>query len=105
MRENAFLKGLGIGGGVSRIGSFWIAPGAYINSTLPNGGFASNQAIKFKEGSLVDLFADYRISKHWLVKLNVVNLLNENFPETGQGANDIDPSPPLTFAGTLEYRF
>ena len=107
LKDNAFLKGLGVGGGITRIGSFWISPGSFVNTAIPGypTGFASNQAIKYREGDLIDAFIDYRINRHWALEINIVNLLNQAFPTTGQGANDIDPSPPLTFAGTLEYRF
>ncbi len=108
LRDAPFFKNVEVGGGISRIGSFWIATGNYILASIPNYAQAYPQglpAVKFKEGSRVDMFVNYRLNKHWAVKLNIVNLLNENFPMTGQGAIDIDPSPPLTFAGTLEYRF
>jgi iron complex outermembrane receptor protein len=105
LKDNRFWHGLGVGGGISRIGSYWQVSTGDISLPGYAVGAAPFAAIKQHEGSLVDCFADYRVSKHWELRLNIVNLLNLNFAESGQGAGDIDPAPPFTVSGEVEFRF
>lgn len=99
-KESA-LRGIGFGGGVTRIGDTLVSSGGI----TPPAGFVLPSLLKLDEGTLVKVFATYQPSKHWLFRLGLDNVLNKAFPLGQQGATNIDPSLPRTLNFTVTYSF
>jgi len=92
------LEGLSIGGGATSKGGWIVGSGGL---TLPT----PKAFIDVKDGTLVNFFANYVINKHWSVRVNVENVLDETFPAGMQAAWLVDPSNPRTFAFSSTYKF
>jgi outer membrane receptor for ferric coprogen and ferric-rhodotorulic acid len=105
--RTTILRRLAIGGGVVRIGGRWVSPGGLTlpaNFTIPANSSGST-LFKMAEGTDINLFASYDLSKHWSVRVNAENILNQAYPLGAQGAVNIDPVDPSTvsFAVTFKY--
>lgn len=94
------LKGLSIGGGVTRIS------GRLLNNQgviFPPG--QSKPFIELEPGTLVNAFVSYKHGKHWTFRAAVDNLLDEAYAVGAQGPNFVDPSPPRTLSLAATYKF
>ncbi len=92
------FKGLSIGGGATAKGGYIVGSSGL---TLPTPA----AFINVKDGTLVNVFANYAINRHWSVRVNVENALDETFPAGMQAAWLVDPSNPRTFAFSSTYKF
>jgi len=101
--KGSALQGLSIGGGISRIGGRWLATAGEILDAP--GLLPKNNDIKLQTGNDVDAFVTYKWGRHWLLKLNCQNILNEAWPATDQSVVLVDPSNPRTFIFEADYRF
>ena len=95
------LKGLVLGAGLSRIGSFWLSTAGMV---VP-AGYRLPAAVKFHEGTLLDAFVDYHFPRHWSAHVGIINILNQAYVLSGQASYVVDPSPPLTFSFSASYKF
>ncbi|MEO6246308.1 MAG: TonB-dependent receptor plug domain-containing protein [Opitutaceae bacterium] len=95
------LKGLNVGAGFVRISGRMVARGAY----NINGAAVQPALLGLKPGNLVNLFASYKIGRHWLLRSNLDNVLDEAYALGAQNAYFIDPSPPRTLSVSATYRF
>jgi outer membrane receptor protein involved in Fe transport len=94
------LRGLTLGGGVSRISERTVSSSNY------NTGITPAPALLFlKPGTNVSVFATYKIDSHWSVRANVENLLDEAYAAGAQTAYFVDPSPPRTVSASVTYKF
>ena len=101
------LKGLGIGGGVNRIGGRWFNMASL---TVPGGAAnpvnSSGVALfKLHEGTMMNLFADYELNRHWTFRVNCENVLDQAYPLGAQGVGLVDPSDPRTFTFETTFKF
>lgn len=92
------FKGLSIGGGAAAKGGYIVGSGGL---TLPTPA----AFINVKDGTSVNVFANYAINKHWSVRVNVENVLDAIFPAGMQAAWLVDPSNPRTFTFASTYKF
>jgi iron complex outermembrane receptor protein len=101
---DSFLRGLTIGGGLTRVGGRWVAAGAavgMISSTIN-----IPPVIKVQTGTLGNAFVAYKVNKHWGLKVSVSNVLNENFPLGFETTPlYVDPSQPRDFTFATSYKF
>ncbi len=100
--KTSALKGLAIGGGVTRVGGRWLATTGILNAAalLPKSGL-----LKVKTGTETQVFVDYEFNRHWTVRLNANNLLNETYPLSFPSAIGLDPSVPLNYVLETDYKF
>lgn len=96
------LRGLSFGAGFVRISGrkIEIIPTSYLN--IPAG---LGPLIPLEPGNLVNLFASYKVNKHWLLRVNIDNLLDEAFALGAQTLTVVDPSPPRTISVSTTYKF
>lgn len=92
------VKGLAIGGGATTKDG-WIVSSS--GMTLPT----PKAFIDVADGLLVNAFASYTVNRHWSLRLNVENVLDEVFPAGMQNAWLVDPSQPRTVSVTTTYKF
>lgn len=96
----AGLKGVAIGGGVTR------TSGRLVNNQgviFPPG--QAKPFIELEPGTLVNAFVSYKFDRHWTFRLSADNLLDEAYAAGAQGPNFVDPSPPRTFSAAATYKF
>jgi len=55
--------------------------------------------------TLVNLFADYNLGRHWIFSANIDNVLDHKYIWTARSVNVIEPGTPLNFKGTVTYNF
>jgi len=94
------VKGLSLGAGFVRISGRVASRGAYITGIVGQGPL-----IALEPGNLVNLFASYKANKHWVLRGNIDNLLDEAYALGAQNAFFVDPSPPRTVSLSATYRF
>jgi outer membrane receptor for ferric coprogen and ferric-rhodotorulic acid len=105
--KDSALSGLAVGGGAYESGGRWFSMGGMVlpgNAPLPLNS-SSTSLFKLHQEVMMNLFAAYRINRHWEVRVTCENIFNNLFPMAGQGVGLIDPADPQTFAGevTLKY--
>ncbi len=94
------LKGLSFGAGFVRISGRVASRGVYNTGIVGQGPL-----IALEPGNLVDLFVSYKVNKHWLLRGNIDNLLDEAYALGAQNAYFVDPSPPRTVSISATYKF
>ena len=62
-------------------------------------------ALSLQPGNLANVFANYRLTKHFGVRASIENVLDEAFATGAQAAYLIDPSVPHTFTFSETYRY
>ena len=95
------LKGLSLGGGISRV------TGRVVSSaglTFPV-GMTKPAFINVKPGTLVGLFANYTLNRHWSFRLQVDNALNQTYAVGINAAYLVDPSLPRNATLMAKYKF
>lgn len=97
--KNSPLKGLAIGGGLSRVGDYTVTTAGLVFPA----GMNQPDLFKMKQGTLVKLFASYKWNKHWEFRASIDNLLDEAFGQGQQGPSVIDPSDPRTVSIGITY--
>jgi len=100
--HDSALKGLSVGGGVSRVGGRWVATTGILDAP---GLIPANKVLKVQTGTEVNAFLEYKFNRHWLVQLNGNNLLNQAYPLSYASAYGIDPSNPLTWSIQAQFGF
>jgi len=102
-----FFNGLAVGGGANKAGGKWFNMSGL---TLPGGAplpVNSSGASLFKlhQDMLLNLFAEYRLNRHWMFRVNLENALDKEFPIGAQGVGLVDPVDPRTFSFESAYKF
>jgi len=98
---DAGLKGLSIGGGASKTGdNYFSTPGSYIFPTGVTPG-----PITLESAWNATMFASYRYSKNWTVRLNIENVLDTTLALGAQSPLFADMQPPRTFNFSTSYKF
>jgi iron complex outermembrane receptor protein len=95
------LKGLSIGGGVSRITGRVVSTAGI---TYPTGQ-TKPTFINVAPATVVGLFATYDVNKNWNLRLQVDNALDENYAVGINAAYLIDTSLPRNFTFSAKYKF
>jgi len=95
------LKGLTIGGGVSRVTGRVVSTAGY---TYPT-GVTKPLFIDVKPGTPAQFFINYSPNKQWSVRLQVENLLDSTYAVGLNAAYLIDTSLPRSFTFSGRYRF
>lgn len=71
----------------------------------PNGTLGATIA-KIQTGTMMNAFISYQVNKHLGLRVNVANLLDENFPLAAESTPlYIDPSQPRDFTFEMTYKF
>lgn len=99
--NNTALKGLSFGGGLSRINGRVVSTAGI---TFPV-GMPKPTFLEVKPGTLVGLFANYNVNKHWSLRLQADNVLDETYSVGINAAYLIDPSIPRSFSFMAKYKF
>jgi len=100
------LKKFSVGLGANRIHARLLGNGtsaANAAIVFPDGQF--RPFIQLKDGTMTMGFINYTVSKRWMLRLNVNNLLDEKMILGAQNPVAIDPSPPRTFIFSAVLRF
>ncbi len=98
---DAGLKGLSIGGGASKTGdNYFSTPGGY---KFPTG--VTPGPIILESAWNATMFATYKYSKNWTVRLNIENVLDTTLALGAQSPLYADMQPPRTFNFSTTYRF
>lgn len=92
------LKGLSIGGGATTKTGWIVSTSGLI---LPT----PKAFIDVQDGLLVNVFASFKIGRHWTARINIENILDETFPAGFQAAWLVDPSNPRTVSLSTTYKF
>jgi len=100
--KNGPLHGLSVGGGVSRIGGYWVSDSGIMSPPAP---LPANNEIKLHPGTLLNGFALYQFNRNWLVRVNCNNILNQTYVLAAQSAEIVDPSIPRTWLLETLYKF
>lgn len=95
------LKGLSVGGGLSRVNGRVVSTAGI---TYPT-GMTKPTFQKVAEATLVGLFANYELNKHWTFRLQCDNALDETYPVGINAMYLVDPSLPRNFTLSAKYRF
>jgi len=95
------VKGLAIGGGLTRIGSRWMTSFGCIGNT----GAALPAFIKLHTGTLVDGLAEYRFNRRWSVHINCNNVLDQHYPLDAEIPPIVDPEPGRTWVFEGKFKF
>ena len=66
---------------------------------------SGNALFKLKQEVLLNVFASYRFNRHWDVRIDCYNLLDEVYPIGAQGVGLVDAAPPRTFSFQTTYRY
>ena len=98
--HNSVLKGLSIGGGISRTGGRWMSTVGLVSATMN-----IPAVVKVQTGNMANAFISYQVNKHWNVRVSCANVLNELFPIATEGPNYCDPSEPRDFTFSTSYKF
>ncbi len=98
--QGGSFKGLQVGAGFSRISGRLVAIGAYVTG-VPG----QKPLIEMEPGNLVNLFGSYRLNRHWTLRGNIDNLLDEAYAMGAQVSYFVDPSPPRTVSISASYKF
>ncbi|SDS49336.1 TonB-dependent receptor [Opitutus sp. GAS368] len=101
------LKGLAVGGGATKAGGKWFNMGGLV---LPNGAAlptnsSGNALFKLKQDVLVNLFAGYRLNRHWNFRIDCQNVLDKVYPIGAQGVGLVDAVEPRSFSFQTTYRY
>ncbi len=101
------LKGFAVGGGAQRAGGKWFSMSGMV---LPGGAAlpvnsSGNSVFKLKQDVLLNLFTQYEINHHWLVRVNCDNVLDKSYPIGAQGVGLVDAIPPRTFSFETKYKY
>ena len=99
-QRDSSLKGLSIGGGLTRIGGRWMTT---TGDTATS--FALPSIVKMDTGSALNGFVTYAFNKHWLFRVNCDNILNQAYPLASQSPFFVDPSMARTFSFATTYKF
>jgi outer membrane receptor protein involved in Fe transport len=97
--KTSVLDGLAIGAGVSRTGGRWMSTGGLVATP------AVPSVVKVQSGTLVNAFVSYQFTKHWFVRANVANILNQEYPVAIESPLYVDPSEPTIFSIATSYKF
>ena len=102
-----FLKGFAVGGGATRAGGKWFNMGGIV---LPGGAplpvnSSGNSIFKLRQGTLVNLFVDYKLNRHWTLRVDCENILNSAYPIGAQGPGLVDPVDPRTFSFESTFKY
>jgi outer membrane receptor for ferric coprogen and ferric-rhodotorulic acid len=96
------LHRLAVGGGVATVGGQWVNDGGLTDAP----GLPANGYIKMQQGSMLNAFVVFDITRHWSARVDVENILNQAFGVGSEGdVENIDPSDPRTFSFQLSYRY
>jgi iron complex outermembrane receptor protein len=101
------LKGFALGGGAQRAGGKWFTMSGLV---LPGGAplpvnSSGNSVFKLKQGVLLNMFTEYTINRHWLVRVNCVNVLNKSYAIGAQGVGLADAVDPRTFSFEATFKY
>ena len=101
------LKGFSMGGGASKAGGKWFT---MVGLVLPNGAplpvnSSGNSIFKLQQDVLLNLFAEYQLDRHWLLRVNCENALDKHYAVGAQGVGLVDPVDPRTFSFESTYKF
>ncbi|MBL9216549.1 MAG: TonB-dependent receptor [Opitutaceae bacterium] len=100
-RSSTSLKGFSFGGGISRINGRVVSTAGL---TFPV-GVTKPTFMKVEPGTLVGVFANYALNKHWTFRLQCDNLLDETYAVGINAAYLVDPSLPRNFTLSAKYKF
>ena len=98
--QGTVLKGLGVGGGVSRTAHRYVSASGV---TFPDG--SKKSVMEVEPATPVSAFVSYQLNKAWQFRLNVDNVFNKAYVIGLQSALTVDPSAPRTFSGSVTYKF
>jgi iron complex outermembrane recepter protein len=101
------MKGFAFGGGAAKAGGKWFNMAGLV---LPGGvalpkNSSGNSLFKLKQEVMVNLFASYRLNRHWDFRLDCQNVLDKRFPIGAQGVGLVDAAEPLNFSFQTTYRY
>lgn len=101
------LRGVAFGGGAAKAGGKWFNMTGLV---LPNGAAlpknsSGNSLFKLKQDVMLNLFASYRLDRHWEFRIDCTNVLDEVFPIGAQGVGLADAAEPRTFFFRTTYRY
>lgn len=105
--KNSPLKGLAVGGGAAKAGGKWfnmsglVLPGG---AALPKNS-SGNSLFKLKQDVLLNLFASYRLNRHWNFRVDCENVLNKSYAIGAQGVGLADSVDPRTFTFETRYSY
>jgi outer membrane receptor for ferric coprogen and ferric-rhodotorulic acid len=101
------FHGFAIGGGANKAGGKWFTMGGIVQpGGAPNPVNSSGNAIfKLHQDVLLNAFVEYRLDRHWMFRVNCVNVLDKSFPIGAQGVGLADPVDPRTFSFESSYKF
>lgn len=100
-RRHGLLRGLSIGGGLSRTGGRWITTSGLQSSTI-----YIPPLVKRQSGTLVNAFLSYQANKHGLFRVSCANVLDEDYPIAAESTPlYIDPSEPRDFTFETSHKF
>jgi outer membrane receptor protein involved in Fe transport len=99
--RDTVLKGLSIGGGLTRIGSRWLSSYGFIGNT----GAAEPAFIKMHTCTLINGLAVYRFNRHLSVQVNVNNILDQHYPLDAEITSIADAEPGTVYVFEAKYKF
>lgn len=101
------LKGVSVGGGAARAGGKWFNMSGLV---LPGGvalpkNSSGNSLFKLKQDVLLNLFASYRLNRHWDFRIDCENVLDKSYAIGAQGVGLVDSVDPRTFTFQTKYSY
>ncbi|HND62728.1 MAG TPA: TonB-dependent receptor [Opitutaceae bacterium] len=106
-QHDSGLKGFSFGGGAQKAGGKWFNMAGL---TLPGGvalpkNSSGNSLFKLKQEVLLNMFAAYQVGKHWIFRVDCVNVLDKKYPIGAQGVGLADAVDPRTFSFQTTYKY
>lgn len=105
--RNGPMRGFAFGGGAARAGGKWFNMSGLV---LPGGAAlpansSGNALFKLKQEVMVNLFASYRLNRHWEFRLDCQNALDKVYAVGAQGVGLADAAEPRTFSFQTTFRY